>query len=95
MKRIICFCLAVLLCVSLTSCCDISNENNENTVSNKYCNMVVIETFYDDNGFNTVVLEDVDTGVLYLWFKSRSSYGQTLIPLYNADGTLKNISDYN
>lgn len=37
---------------------------------------------------------DSDTGVLYLWYKDSDQYGQTLTPLYNADGSLKNILDF-
>lgn len=40
------------------------------------------------------VLVDRDTGVLYLWYKDYDNYGQTLTPLYYADGTLKNIADF-
>lgn len=41
-----------------------------------------------------MILQDSDTGVLYLWYTNDNIYGQTLTPLYNADGTLKNISNY-
>lgn len=51
--------------------------------------MVVVENTSDGR-----ILQDSDTGVLYLWYKDNDIYGQTLTPLYNADGTLKNIKDY-
>lgn len=87
MKKVVCFIFSILLCVTLAGC----SESSEGSiaVSGKYCNMVVVESVG-----NGRILQDTDTGVLYLWYKYNGNYGQTLTPLYNADGTLKNISDY-
>ena len=83
--------LSIFLCVfcllGLTACGDTS----ESTIkfSSKYVNLVIIE-----NTSTKRVLMDEDTGVLYLWYKDGGNYGQALTPLYNADGSLKNISDF-
>lgn len=87
MKKLICFMAAIAMCMALTGCTDTSE--GATNMSSRYCNMVVVENTTDGR-----VLQDSDTGVLYLWYKDRNVYGQTLTPLYNADGTLKNINDY-
>ena len=87
MKKVVCFMAAIAMCMALTGCTDTS-EGTTN-MSSRYCHMVVVENTNDGR-----ILQDSDTGVLYLWYKDRSLYGQTLTPLYNADGTLKNINDY-
>lgn len=40
-------------------------------------------------GYSDEILCDVNTGVLYV-----HDYGGFLSPIYNADGSLKNIKDY-
>ena len=87
MKKAICFIAAIAMCMAFTGCTDTSECAMP--VTGKYCNMLVVEA----TG-NTRILQDTDTGVLYLWYKDNKQYGQTLTPLYNADGTLKNINDY-
>lgn len=87
MKKLICFIIAVVFCLTLAGC---TNTSEGSTVmSSKYCHMVVVE-----KTSNGRILRDSDTGVLYLWYQDNNIYGQTLTPLYNADGTLKNINDY-
>ena len=87
MKKLVCFIAFAALCLTLSGCMDTSE--GATVVSSKYCHMVVIEKSSDGK-----ILQDIDTGVLYLWYKEIDKHGQTLTPLYNADGTLKNISDY-
>lgn len=83
--------LAIVLCLaclfSLTACTDISK--GATNFSSKYVNLEVVENTRDGR-----ILVDRDTGVLYLWYKDLNEYGQTLTPLYNADGSLKNIKDF-
>lgn len=88
MKKLVCFIAAVVLCMTLAGCTDTSE--GAKVASSKYCNMVVVEKTCDFR-----ILQDTTTGVLYVWYRDRDLYGQTLTPLYNADGTLKNIEDYN
>lgn len=85
MKKLICFIVAVVLCLTLAGC----TKEGDTVMSSKYCHMVVVEKTSDGR-----ILQDSDTGVLYLWYADSNMYGQTLTPLYNADGTLKNINDY-
>ncbi len=87
MKKLICFIAAVALCLTLAGCTDASE--GATAMSSKYCHMVIVEKTSDGR-----ILQDTDTGVLYLWYTYNDMYGQTLTPLYNADGTLKNINDY-
>lgn len=83
--------LAISLCLfcflGLTACTD-KNKGAAN-FSSKYVNLEVVENTPEGR-----ILVDRDTGVLYLWYKDRDQYGQTLTPLYNADGSLKNITDF-
>lgn len=87
MKKVVCFIMAVVLCLTLIGCTDTSE--GATSIESRYCHMVVVEKTHGG-----MILQDSDTGVLYLWYKNDNIYGQTLTPLYNADGTLKNISDY-
>lgn len=82
---IVVLCLACLL--GLTAC---KKEEGEAVFSSKYVDLEVVE----DCGTDGMVLVDRNTGVLYLWYKDWDNYGQTLTPLYYADGTLKNIKDF-
>lgn len=44
------------------------------------------------NGYDKEILCDSNTGVLYIF--DTTNYGGFLSPIYNADGSLKNIKDY-
>ena len=85
MKKILAVTLCLVFLFGLTGC---KKEKSYFTFSSKYVNFEVIE---DWDYFNKVLV-DKDTGVLYIYYKD--NYGQTLTPLYNADGTLKNIKDF-
>ena len=85
-KKIFVVLLCLVLMLGLAAC---KKEKGDTVFSSKYVDLEVVE----DAGFS-VVLVDRDTGVLYLWYKDADNYGQTLTPLYNADGTLKNIADF-
>lgn len=86
MKKFLVFILCFILLFAFLAC---SKEKGDTVFSSKYVNLEVVE----DRDFS-IVLVDRDTGVLYLWYKDNNNYGQTLTPLYNADGTLKNIKDF-
>lgn len=79
--------LSIACLCGLTACTDTS-EGAVN-LSSRYVHLEIVE-----NVSNGRVLVDSDTGVLYLWYKDYDLYGQTLTPLYNVDGSLKNISDF-
>lgn len=85
MKKILVLMLCLALMLGLTAC---KKEKSYFTFSSKYANFEVIE----DWDYFRKVLVDKDSGVLYIYYKD--NYGQTLTPLYNADGTLKNIKDF-
>lgn len=83
--------IAIALCLicifGLIGCTD-TNKGATN-FSSSYVDLEVVENTNDGR-----ILVDRDTGVLYLWYKDNEWYGQTLTPLYNSDGSLKNISDF-
>lgn len=81
-------CVLTIINVFGLTACGNTNEG-ETTLSSQYVNLKVVE-----RSANERILVDTDTGVLYLWYRDNSLYGQTLTPLYNEDGTLKNIADF-
>lgn len=88
MKKIIVAIVLCLICLlGLTGCTD--TREGATNFSSRYVELKVVE-----NTEYGRILVDRDTGVLYLWYKDYDQYGQTLTPLYNADGTLKNIADF-
>ena len=88
MKRKILAMILYLVCLfGLTACTDTSK--GAVNFSSKYIDLEVVENTSDGR-----ILVDRDTGVLYLWYKDINYSGQTLTPLYNIDGSLKNISDF-
>ena len=87
MKKFLVLVLCLTFVLGLSAC---KKEEGTIVFSSKYVDLEVVE----DNGGFGEVLVDRDTGVLYLWYKDYDNYGQTLTPLYNADGTLKNIKDF-
>jgi hypothetical protein len=86
MKKFLALTLCLVCLLGLAAC---NRESGTSVVSNKYVDLEVVK----DTRYNTILV-DKDTGVLYLWYKDIDNYGQTLTPLYNADGTLKNIADF-
>lgn len=83
--------LVVILCLCcVLGLCACKKDKGDTVFSSEYVDLEVVE----DCGAGSVVLVDRDTGVLYLWYKDLDNYGQTLTPLYYADGTLKNIKDF-
>lgn len=86
-NRILGTILCLICLLGLTACVD--KREGATNFSSKYVNLEVVENTYDGR-----VLVDRDTGVLYLWYKDCGQYGQTLTPLYNTDGSLKNIADF-
>lgn len=59
MKKLICFIVAVVLCLALVGCTDTSE--GATNMSSRCCHMVVVENTSDDR-----ILQDSDTGILYL-----------------------------
>lgn len=89
MKRII-FILSILFI--LVSC---KLKNYE--VPTEHAKILRFEDFVDFKIIATdmsgdQIICDVNTGILYVFSSSRSFEG--LSPIYNADGSLKNIKDY-
>ena len=84
--------LTILLCLiclfGLTAC---NKTVGESIFSSDYVNLEIIEDTSDGK-----ILVDKDTGVLYLLYINNVDgiRSQTLTPLYNTDGSLKNISDF-
>ena len=87
MKKFLALLLCLICVLGLTAC---RKEKGDTVFSSKYIDLEVVE----DRGNDGRILVDRDTGVLYIWYTYWDKYGQTLAPLYNADGTLKNIKDF-
>lgn len=86
-KKILIVVLCLVLLLVLTAC---AKEKADVILSSKYVELEVIEDYGYPEG---EVLVDRSTGVLYLLYYADST-GQTITPLFNADGTLKNIKDF-
>ena len=87
MKKLLVVILCLVCLLGLAAC---RKERGDTVFSSKYVDLEVVE----DRGTEGRILVDRDTGVLYIWYTYWDKYGQTLSPLYNADGTLKNIKDF-
>lgn len=85
MKKLLIVVLCLVCLLGLTAC---KKEKGNTVFSSKYVDLEVVEEW----DYFRKVLVDKDTGVLYIYYKD--NYGQTLTPIYNADGTLKNIKDF-
>ena len=88
MKKLLVVILCLICLLSLAAC---EKEKGDTVFSSKYVDLEVIDDLGNNKGR---VLVDRDTGVLYIWYTDWEEYGQALSPLYNADGTLKNIADF-
>ena len=86
MKKFIALFLCLICVLGLCAC---RNEGDRVSPSSKYVDLEVVE-----NNGSAIIYVDRDTGVLYMWYEDNIEYGQTMTPLYNADGTLKNITDF-
>lgn len=86
-KKIVAMVLCVICLFGLAACTD--TRKGAANFSSRYIDLEVVETTFDGR-----ILVDRDTGVLYLWYKDIDLYGQTLTPIYNTDGSLKNIADF-
>ena len=91
-KRLLIIVLCLTILLGLTACFA-SKDEGDTALSNKYVDLEIVQDI-SNNGIYGRILVDRDTGVLYLWYKDNYQYGQALTPLYNADGSLKNIADF-
>lgn len=87
MKKFLVIVLCLIMLLSLSAC---GKDEGDVVFSSKYVDLEVVDEVNKEGR----VLVDRDTGVLYLWYYDWDKYGQTLTPLYYADGTLKNIADF-
>ena len=88
-RKMIVITLCLMFLFGLVGCGNTSNTENRDGETIKYVDLEVVQKFFDGE-----VLVDRNTGVLYLCYDERGTYGSVIIPLYNADGTLRNISDF-
>lgn len=88
-KKILAIVLCLICLLGLAGCYYTDTSEGATNFSSQYVDLEVVENTGDGR-----ILVDRDTGVLYLWYKDFDQYGQTLTPLYNADGSLKNIADF-
>lgn len=90
-KRILATVLFLVCLLGLTACTEDGEETKATIFSSKYVNLEVVEDMPSGE-----ILVDKDTGVLYLLYRNcfDGTRSQTLTPIYNADGSLKNIEDF-
>ena len=91
-KRLLIIVLCLTILLGLTGCFA-SKDEGDAALSSKYVDLEIVQDI-SSSGICGRILVDRDTGVLYLWYKDNVQYGQTLTPLFNADGSLKNMSDF-
>jgi hypothetical protein len=84
---VLCFCILL----SLAAC---SRKEGDTVVPSKYIDLEIVQIVSNGDGIFGKIFVDRDTGVLYLWYHDNAQHGQALTPIYNADGSLKNISDF-
>lgn len=83
-KKILAVALGLTLCFGMTGCTKGDIEPESSILGNKYIDLV---TVYKDDGYNTEVLYDKNTKVMY--FVKWSGYQFGITPIYNSDGTVK------
>lgn len=83
-KKILAVALGLTLCFGMTGCTKGDIEPESNNIGNKYIDLV---TIYKDDVYNTEVLYDKNTKVMY--FIERTGYQFGITPIYNSDGTVK------
>jgi hypothetical protein len=83
-KKIIAIALGLTLCLGMTRCTKGNIEPESSYFANKYIDLV---TIYKDDYYNTEVLYDKNTKVMY--FVKWSGYQFGITPIYNSDGTVK------
>lgn len=82
-KRIICIVLCAVMALMLIGCGKQETQADTKLLKN---DRFAVKYSFSDIGETTMILQDVDTGVYYLFFKY--GYGGGLTVMYNADGTL-------
>lgn len=83
-KKVLVVVLGLTLCFGITGCTKGDIEPESSYLANKYIDLV---TIYKDDNYNTEVLYDKNTKVMY--FVKRSGYQFGITPIYNSDGTVK------
>lgn len=84
MKKILALLLVIILCIGLVGCGTKFQDPDYNaTITNsKYFKAEIVE--HTNTGY---VIRDIETNVLYIIIDGYS--GTMMVPLYNADGSLK------
>ena len=99
MKKII-FILVIILAIigfayctyraePITSVTSISSENSKDKKFSDFINLELLAK----SGYNKIYV-DKNTGVLYYNKNTSPNFSGSLVPIYNADGSLKNIKQY-
>lgn len=83
-KKILAVALGLTLCFGLTGCTKGDIEPKSSCLANKYIDLV---TIYKDDEYETEVVYDKNTKVMYFLKSSGQQFGIT--PIYNSDGTVK------
>lgn len=83
-NKILAVVLGLTLCFGMTGCTKGDIEPESSKFANKYIDLV---TIYKDDNYNTEVLYDKNTKVMY--FVERTGYQFGITPIYNSDGTVK------
>ena len=99
MKKII-FILVIILAIigfayctyraePITSVTSISSENSKDKKFSDFINLELLAK----SGYNKIYV-DKNTGVLYYNKNTSPKFSGSLVPIYNTDGSLKNIKQY-
>lgn len=83
-KKFLAIILGLTLCFGMTGCTKGDIEPESSHFANKYIDLV---TIYKDDNYNTEVLYDKNTKVMY--FVGRTGYQFGITPIYNSDETVK------
>ena len=74
---------------SATSATSVSSESSENKRFSDFINLeLLVKSGYDK------IYVDKNTGVLYYNKNTSPKFSGSLVPIYNTDGSLKNIKQY-
>ena len=99
MKKII-FILVIILAIigfayctyraePITSVTSVSSENSKDKKFSDFINLELLAK----SGYDKIYV-DKNTGVLYYNKNTSPKFSGSLVPIYNADGSLKNIKQY-
>ena len=100
MKKIIFILVIILAIIGFAYCTyraepittSVTSISSENSKDKKFSDFINLELLAK-SGYNKIYV-DKNTGVLYYNKNTSPNFSGSLVPIYNADGSLKNINQY-